>query len=44
MKKTKIICSIGPSSNQPDVMEKMVLAGMNVARINFTHTTIEERE
>ena len=28
MKKTKIICSIGPSSNQPDVMEKMVLAGM----------------
>ena len=44
MKKTKIICSIGPSSNQPDVMEKMVLAGMNVARINFTHATIEERE
>ena len=44
MKKTKIICSIGPSSNQPDVMEQMVLAGMNVARINFTHATIEERE
>lgn len=44
MKKTKIICSIGPASNQPDVMEKMVLAGMNVARINFTHATIEERE
>lgn len=44
MKKTKIICSIGPASNQPDVMEQMVLAGMNVARINFTHATIEERE
>ena len=44
MKKTKIICSIGPSSNQADVMEKMVLAGMNVARINFTHATMEERE
>lgn len=44
MKKTKIICSIGPASNQPDVMEKMVLAGMNVARINFTHATIEERK
>lgn len=43
MKKTKIICSIGPASNQPDVMEQMVLAGMNVARINFTHATIEER-
>ena len=44
MKKTKIICSIGPSSNQPDIMEQMVLAGMNVARINFTHVTIEERD
>ena len=44
MKKTKIVCSIGPASNQPDVMEKMVRAGMNVARINFSHATIEERE
>lgn len=43
MKKTKIICSIGPSSSNVDVMEKMVYAGMNVARINFTHATIEER-
>lgn len=43
MKKTKIVCSIGPSSNQPDVMEKMVLAGMNIARLNFTHATPEER-
>ena len=44
MKKTKIICSIGPSSNEPDVMENMVRAGMDVARINFSHATIEERE
>ena len=44
MKKTKSVCSIGPASNQPDVMEKMVRAGMNVARINFSHATIEERE
>ena len=43
MKKTKIICSIGPASNQVEVMEKMVLAGMDVARINFTHATLEER-
>ena len=43
MKKTKIICSIGPASNKPEVMEQMVLAGMNVARINFTHATTEER-
>lgn len=43
MKKTKIICSIGPASSHPDVMEKMVNAGMNVARINFSHATLEER-
>lgn len=44
MKKTKIICSIGPASNEPDVMEQMVNAGMNVARINFSHATKEEKE
>ena len=43
MKKTKIICSIGPASNKVEVMEQMVIAGMNVARINFTHATTEER-
>lgn len=44
MKKTKIICSIGPSSYDPNVMTKMVLNGMDVARINFSHATIDERE
>lgn len=44
MKKTKIITSIGPASCSPDVFEKMVLNGANVARINFSHATIEERE
>lgn len=44
MKKTKIICSIGPSSYSPEVMREMVLNGMNVARINFSHATIEERK
>lgn len=43
MKKTKIVCSIGPASNEVDVMEKMVLAGMNIARINFSHATEEEK-
>lgn len=44
MKKTKIICSVGPKSNQVEVMKEMVNAGMNVGRINFSHATIEERE
>lgn len=44
MKKTKIICSIGPSSYDPDVMEQMVNVGMNVARVNFSHATSEEKQ
>lgn len=43
MKKTKIICSIGPSSTDPEIMSKMVEVGMNVARINFSHATPEEK-
>ena len=43
MKKTKIVCSIGPSSSDVEVMKEMVEAGMNVARINFSHATMEER-
>ena len=41
MKKTKIICSIGPASNSVEVMEQLVLNGMNCARINFSHATYE---
>lgn len=44
MKKTKIICSIGPASCDVDVMTQMVNVGMNVARINFSHATLEEKQ
>ena len=44
MKKTKIICSIGPASSSVEVMKQMVEAGMNVARINFSHATLEENK
>ena len=42
MKKTKIICSIGPVSQNVDVMSEMVNSGMNVARINFSHDNYQE--
>ena len=44
MKKTKIICSIGPASCNVETMTKMVENGMNVARINFSHATLEEKQ
>ena len=44
MKKTKIICSIGPASCDPKVMSTMVMNGMNVARINFSHATEDEKK
>lgn len=44
MKKTKIVCSIGPSSNKYEIFKKMAYAGMNVARCNFSHATLEERQ
>ena len=44
MKKTKIICSIGPKSNNYETFKCLAQEGMNVARVNFSHATIEERE
>lgn len=37
MKQTKIVCTIGPASETPAMMTKLVRAGMNVARLNFSH-------
>ena len=44
MKKTKIVCSIGPSTQTWEKFKGLVEAGMNVARINFSHATMEERK
>ena len=42
MRKAKIICTLGPSSDSLEVIEALVRAGMNVARLNFSHGTPEE--
>ncbi|MBR6034074.1 MAG: pyruvate kinase [Clostridia bacterium] len=42
MRKTKIVCTIGPSSSSVETIKELIKAGMNVARINFSHGGIEE--
>ncbi len=39
MLRTKIVCTIGPSVREPDVLANLILAGMDVARLNFSHGT-----
>ena len=41
MRRTKIVCTIGPASDTEEMIAKLVAAGMNVARLNFSHGTTE---
>ncbi|MDE6944613.1 MAG: pyruvate kinase [Lachnospiraceae bacterium] len=44
MRKTKIVCTLGPATDNEDVLRQMMLAGMNVARCNFSHATYDEHK
>ena len=44
MRKTKIICTIGPASQSPEMIREMIEAGMNVCRCNFSHGSYEEQK
>ena len=44
MRKTKIVCTIGPSSEKPEVFRELCRNGLNVARLNFSHGTHEEHQ
>ena len=43
MRKTKIVCTMGPNTDNKDIMEALVKNGMNVARFNFSHGDYEEQ-
>ena len=44
MRKTKIVCTLGPSTDREGVLREMIQAGMNVARFNFSHGTHAEHK
>ena len=42
LRRTKIVATIGPASSSPEVLEQLILAGMDVARLNFSHGNADE--
>lgn len=37
LRKTKIVCTMGPATDSPETMKELLIAGMNIARFNFSH-------
>lgn len=44
MKRTKVVCTMGPRTNDPEIMRKLIREGMDVARFNFSHGSYEEHQ
>ena len=44
MRKTKIVCTLGPATDREGVLRQMLQAGMNVARFNFSHGSYDEHQ
>ena len=44
MRKTKIVCTLGPATDDPEVLKALMNAGMNVGRINFSHGNYQDQE
>ena len=44
MRKTKVVCTIGPACESEEVLKQMCLAGMDVVRLNFSHGTSAEQQ
>ena len=44
MRKTKIVCTLGPATDDENVLRQMMLAGMNTARFNFSHGDYESHQ
>ncbi len=44
MRKTKIVCTLGPATDNPEVLKELMRAGMNVARRNFSHGNYQDQE
>ncbi|HNL24217.1 MAG TPA: pyruvate kinase, partial [Pseudomonadales bacterium] len=44
LRRTKIVATLGPATDAPQVLEQMLLAGVNVVRLNFSHGEAEEHQ
>ena len=43
-RRTKIVATLGPASSSPEVLEQLILAGIDVARLNFSHGSAEDHK